>query len=154
MLARWVTEVQDEADQVEETQELAETETAKAVFVIGSPTTGTLEAILVHEGQPIEPNERPAAITARDAATQSKRSAPAQSELVQPQTSRPPTGYMRYGLRVRLLSQCWKSGPKGVGIKGVVGGSGNLRLVPLPGMGGPADHDEPPARPAGPVFCR
>ena len=48
MLARWVTEVQDEADQVEETQELAETETAKAVFVIGSPATGTLEAILVH----------------------------------------------------------------------------------------------------------
>lgn len=52
----------DEGERVAKGQELAEIESAKAVFVIESPVAGTLEAILVREGQRIEPNQRLAEI--------------------------------------------------------------------------------------------
>ncbi|MGC9317814.1 MAG: biotin/lipoyl-containing protein [Armatimonadota bacterium] len=61
MLLFWYV---DEGDAVEEGQELAEVESAKAVFVIESPSDGVLEEILVTEGQTIEPNQRLAALRA------------------------------------------------------------------------------------------
>ena len=52
----------DEGQHVEEGQELAEVETAKAVFVIECPVSGTLESILLREGEPVGSTQRLAAV--------------------------------------------------------------------------------------------
>jgi biotin carboxyl carrier protein len=55
MLLFWYAE---EGEAVTEGQELAEIESAKAVFVLQSPAAGVLEQVLVEAGGTIEPNQR------------------------------------------------------------------------------------------------
>lgn len=55
MLLFWYV---DEGDTISEGQELAEVESAKAVFVIESPIDGVFEQALVEPGQSIEPGQR------------------------------------------------------------------------------------------------
>jgi len=50
---------------VEKGQELAEVESAKAVFVIESPVAGTIQEILVHEGETVHSQQRLASIKPR-----------------------------------------------------------------------------------------
>ncbi len=62
MLLFWHIE---EGQDVEKGQELAEVESAKAVFVIESPVAGTIQEILVHEGETVHSQQRLASIKPR-----------------------------------------------------------------------------------------
>lgn len=50
MLLFWYVQV---GDPVEQGQDLCEVETAKSVVVLNAPVTGTVEEILVREGEPV-----------------------------------------------------------------------------------------------------
>jgi biotin carboxyl carrier protein len=63
MLLFWYV---DEGDAVTEGQELAEVESAKAVYVIESPIDATVESILVGAGGTIQPAQRLAELSAAD----------------------------------------------------------------------------------------